>query len=192
MARVEDVNQKLDYLEATKQQIRNAIETMGQDITDEDTFREYVDKILEITTGIKTDDATMIAEDLREGKIGYAKGEQIIGTAEFPTRLYHQETGSNTAYLVGLGYENDNWYSYAKSRLNVTQDDVLQDVRFLSETTIKTGTMPNNGELNIEPEDEPITLPAGYISGGTVNKMDITKSSDYDTCLDLSLEILGL
>ena len=190
MAKVEDINQKLNYLEATKQQIRNAIETMGQDITDEDTFREYVDKILEITTGIKTDDATMIAEDLREGKIGYAKGEQVIGTAEFPVEILKEENG--IMHHIGYRYENDDWYSYAKSRLNVTQNDVLQDVRFLSETTIKTGTMPNNGELNIEPEDEPITLPAGYISGGIVNKMDITKSSDYDTCLDLSLEILGL
>lgn len=187
MAKIDDVNQKLDYLEATKQQIKNAIETMGQDISDTDAFRNYVDKILDITTGIDTSAGTMVANDLRAGKIGYSKGVEITGTAEFPQEIY-----DNSSNHIGYQYNNMNWYNYNKAKLNTKPENVLLNTKFLGEDGIETGTMPNNGELNIEPEDRNITIPAGYTSGGTVSKMDITKSSDYDTCLDLSLEILGI
>lgn len=39
---------KLDYLNETKIQIRNALNDLGAEITEEDTFRSYVNKINEI------------------------------------------------------------------------------------------------------------------------------------------------
>lgn len=48
MSSIED---KLLYLEQTKSLIRDAIEEKGQSITDEDTFRSYVDKIKNIESG---------------------------------------------------------------------------------------------------------------------------------------------
>lgn len=50
-AKYEDVKRKLDYLDDTKGLIATAIEEKGQDITDQDTFRAYVEKILNIETG---------------------------------------------------------------------------------------------------------------------------------------------
>ena len=48
MSSIED---KLLYLKQTKSLIRDAIEEKGQSITDEDTFRSYVDKIKNIESG---------------------------------------------------------------------------------------------------------------------------------------------
>lgn len=39
---------KLNYLNETKRQIKVALNDLGAEITDEDTFRSYVDKIDEI------------------------------------------------------------------------------------------------------------------------------------------------
>ena len=50
MAKLEDVNAKLNYLEITKALIKEAIENKGQEIEDSDTFREFVNKISNIQT----------------------------------------------------------------------------------------------------------------------------------------------
>ena len=39
---------KLNYLNETKEQIKDALNNLGAEITDEDTFRSYVDKINEL------------------------------------------------------------------------------------------------------------------------------------------------
>ena len=51
MADYIDVMNKLDYLDDTKAQIKEAIIEKGQQITDETAFREYVAKILDIDAG---------------------------------------------------------------------------------------------------------------------------------------------
>ena len=51
MADYDDVMRKLDYLEDTKSQIKEAIVDKGQPIEAQDPFREYVDKIKKITSG---------------------------------------------------------------------------------------------------------------------------------------------
>ena len=51
MADYDRVMGKLDYLEETKIQIKEAIRDKGQDILDSDTFRTYVEKIQQITDG---------------------------------------------------------------------------------------------------------------------------------------------
>lgn len=51
MADYNKVMHKLDYLDDTKGLIKDAIIEKGQDITDDVTFREYVDKIKEISSG---------------------------------------------------------------------------------------------------------------------------------------------
>ena len=39
---------KLNYLNETKQEIKSALNDLGAEITDNDTFRSYVEKINEI------------------------------------------------------------------------------------------------------------------------------------------------
>lgn len=51
MADYENVIRKIDYLDDTKQQIKEAIIEKGQQIEDDDPFREYVDKIRELSNG---------------------------------------------------------------------------------------------------------------------------------------------
>lgn len=54
-----------------------------------------------------------------------------------------------------------------------------------------TGTMPNNGTLTYTPSDDAQTIPAGYVSGGTVLEADVTSLLEYKKCLNVSNEILG-
>ena len=55
---------------------------------------------------------------------------------------------------------------------------------------VEVGSMPNNGELNYTPSTEEQTIPEGYTSGGTIEAMDYTTTSDYQACLDVVEEIL--
>ena len=57
---------------------------------------------------------------------------------------------------------------------------------------IETGNIPNNGTLSYTPSNVTQNIPAGYTSGGTISAMDITTTSDYSRCLDLSKSILGI
>ena len=50
--------------------------------------------------------------------------------------------------------------------------------------------MPNNGELNYTSSTEAQTIPAGYTSGGTIAAYPVTEE-EYDTCLELTNQILG-
>ena len=72
MSSIED---KLLYLKQTKSLIRDAIEEKGQSITDQDTFRSYVDKIKNIESGsgdvklFKSLDELTSSTDNKEGDI---------------------------------------------------------------------------------------------------------------------------
>lgn len=53
---VQDLQDNLNYLEDTKNLIKQAIIAKGQTITDNDTFRSYKDKIAAIKTGEMTEE----------------------------------------------------------------------------------------------------------------------------------------
>ena len=46
---------KLNYLNETKEQIKTALNDLGAEIQDDDTFRSYVDKINELATEYPTE-----------------------------------------------------------------------------------------------------------------------------------------
>ena len=74
-----NINNKLDYLDETKQLIKRAIIDKGQEVSDEDTFRSYVDKISDIETGNDTKDATATSNDILYPETAYISNGKVTG-----------------------------------------------------------------------------------------------------------------
>ena len=74
---------------------------------------------------------------------------------------------------------------------NISAGDVLENKIAYGKTIKIMGTMPNNGELNYDVSTSKQTIPAGYTSGGTIAASPLTQD-DYNSCLDLSYNILGV
>jgi hypothetical protein len=94
------VSDKLNYLAETKEEIKSSIETMGVTVSSDTTFREYADKITDISK-----DADATAANILQGKTAYAGGQKITGTTPqlvlaTPTLELASDTGIITATVT--------------------------------------------------------------------------------------------
>lgn len=100
--------------------------------------------------------------------------DDVVCTASAaPTVAIISTTGLRQLYLQ---YKDKNYYNYSDNELDTTQQKVLLGTKFLSETGIEKGTMPDNGELNYIPTTEEQSIPAGYTSGGTIEAIDYSNT----------------
>lgn len=119
------INDKTNYLIITKNQIKQAIISKGQNINDNDTFRSYVEKIENIETGIDTSDATATANDIVINKTAYVNGQKIEGVipiAEYVTA--DPDTVQATEYSDLDLIIMEGKYGYEENRIIVKETNI--------------------------------------------------------------------
>ena len=109
------VTDKLNYLNETKQQIKQAIIEKGQNINDEDTFRSYVEKINDIQLGILSENEAYELNSILN----------TILNEEVPELVIDLDTGSLSGGYIGQ------LFNYDKN----VQIGIIQSF-------IQTGTLP--------------------------------------------------
>lgn len=98
-----NINNKLDYLDETKQLIKQAIIDKGQEVSDEDTFRSYVDKISDIETGNDTKDATATSNDILYPETAYISNGKVTGNV-MPTYSSNTTLSQTNTISRSLSY----------------------------------------------------------------------------------------
>lgn len=157
--------QKLSYLQETKNQIKNKIEDLGKDITDETTFREYAGKLEEIYNDLPkiSDTGTeIILTNTKKGRMTVeAKGNTIQETTE----------GTN---LWGGFLEN---YSRSANGVSFT---TYKDGSIYAKGTASGGSPSSVLVATAVSNGLTVTLPAGTYtvsSGGPDYKLQVYDSS---------------
>lgn len=107
------IQQKLEYLDETKSMIKQAIIDKGQEITTETPFREYVQKIKDIETGVDTSDADATISDLAQDKTAYVNGQKIVGN------LFEIKGGQLGGIDANITADGDNISGYVRSPYDI-------------------------------------------------------------------------
>lgn len=151
----------MSYTEDRLQEIADAIrEKTGEEGTI--PAEEFADRILEIETGVNTDDATATAADILERKTAYAKGVKLRGTMEEVAQAVPVITVDPATGLITASGTQKQGFVNAGAKSSTKQLDTQISATITPGTERKeavkigrytTGTVYVAGDTNLAPEN---------------------------------------
>lgn len=157
---------KLDYLNATKSLIKQAIINKGINVTDDTTLREYANLINSIEVANDQSDATVSSSDIVLNKIAYSDNNRVVGNLPIYNSINAEITDMNlddTSQMLRGKYNTDMKlvlddnsniqlsisYSRLADIIGLTQDVIKDGVTILGITGTYNGTAVKSN-LNLE------------------------------------------
>lgn len=107
MANLNNFQEQLDILSATKTSIKEAIIGKGQEVSSEDSFSSYANKIDGIVTLDEgTADANANADDILLDKTAYVNGQKVTGTLEIADAVSIDNSNNTDTHLTLTNVNN--------------------------------------------------------------------------------------
>ena len=143
------VNDKINYLQETKKQIKQALIEKGQEVSDTDTFRSYATKIKNIKVGstigdykefayILWNDTNIANSSIDTGKNVYSYSNwRIVFDIEFNSLFNYQHLMYNKLDTGAGESKNNEWWLYQNGQLAIrlnntkyTYDGIKANTRY--------------------------------------------------------------
>lgn len=173
---IQEIKKQLDYLEETKQLIKEQLVAKGQPVDENTTFREYVDNMNDL---VDTTDANAETGDIATGKSGYVDGQKVDGN------LRDIASGSASSFIsTNFTVEDKPQFNLldftlpftvdlihrqgSTEQLNVTYDKIATPIN-LSSDQIKAGetVLGINGKTSVVDTEDANAVAENIINGQT-------------------------